>query len=411
MAKSPAKNTRPDGSEFDGFEEAPQPKLSGAPVSSAGSIADWAADLAKEAELDAVKARRKAENREIRSAAGKHRKKAGKSPAEAEKAEAEKLKAKKTARGTSMGASTNPRDRAAAGLNAVAGLDMSMEEAEASGATSANTATVQALSALIESGNPLFKNGKTWTPHRPARPDNPKAACRSAWPPSTSRPATSRPPLPSLSGRQRASEPGAARRHRLGQDLHHGARSLRRPSARRDPRAEQDACRAALFRVQELLPGQRGRVFRLLLRLLPAGGLRPAHRHLHREGVDHQRADRPDAPLGDPRAAGARRRHHRRVRLVHLRYRLGRDLYGHDLRQIQVGDRIDQRQLLADLVAQQYKRNDMDFQRGTFRVRGDTIELFPAHLEDRAWRISLFGDEIESPSPSSTRSPAEKPAT
>jgi hypothetical protein len=50
MAKSPAKNTRPDGSEFDGFEEAPQPKLSGAPVSSAGSIADWAADLAKEAE-------------------------------------------------------------------------------------------------------------------------------------------------------------------------------------------------------------------------------------------------------------------------------------------------------------------------------------------------------------------------
>jgi excinuclease ABC subunit B len=51
--------------------------------------------------------------------------------------------------------------------------------------------------------------------------------------------------------------------------------------------------------------------------------------------------------------------------------------------QMAVGDRIDQRQLLADLVAQQYKRRDMDFQRGSFRVRGDTIELFPAHLEDR----------------------------
>jgi excinuclease ABC subunit B len=62
--------------------------------------------------------------------------------------------------------------------------------------------------------------------------------------------------------------------------------------------------------------------------------------------------------------------------------------------QMTVGDRIDQRQLLADLVALQYKR-DQDFQRGSFRVRGDTIELFPAHLEDRAWRISLFGDEIE----------------
>ncbi|OJX98637.1 MAG: excinuclease ABC subunit B, partial [Rhizobiales bacterium 63-22] len=52
-------------------------------------------------------------------------------------------------------------------------------------------------------------------------------------------------------------------------------------------------------------------------------------------------------------------------------------------------------QLLADLVAQQYKRQDINFVRGSFRVRGDTIEIFPAHLEDRAWRISLFGDEIE----------------
>ncbi|HTN97993.1 MAG TPA: excinuclease ABC subunit UvrB, partial [Nordella sp.] len=56
---------------------------------------------------------------------------------------------------------------------------------------------------------------------------------------------------------------------------------------------------------------------------------------------------------------------------------------------------LDQRQLLADLVAQQYKRRDMDFQRGSFRVRGDTIEIFPAHLEDAAWRISMFGDEID----------------
>jgi excinuclease ABC subunit B len=62
---------------------------------------------------------------------------------------------------------------------------------------------------------------------------------------------------------------------------------------------------------------------------------------------------------------------------------------------IQVGDRIDQRQLIADLVALQYKRSQLEFARGYFRVRGDTIELFPAHYEDRAWRISLFGDEVE----------------
>jgi excinuclease ABC subunit B len=59
------------------------------------------------------------------------------------------------------------------------------------------------------------------------------------------------------------------------------------------------------------------------------------------------------------------------------------------------GDRIDQRRLIADLVALQYKRTP-DFARGTFRVRGDTIDIFPAHYEDRAWRVNLFGDEVES---------------
>jgi excinuclease ABC subunit B len=63
---------------------------------------------------------------------------------------------------------------------------------------------------------------------------------------------------------------------------------------------------------------------------------------------------------------------------------------------LKVGERIDEAKLRADLVALQYKRNDQAFERGTFRKRGDTIEIFPVHLEDRAWRISLFGDEIES---------------
>jgi excinuclease ABC subunit B len=60
------------------------------------------------------------------------------------------------------------------------------------------------------------------------------------------------------------------------------------------------------------------------------------------------------------------------------------------------GDKVEQRQLMADLVALHYRRNDANFMRGNFRVRGDTIELWPAHLEDRAWRISLFGDTVES---------------
>ena len=53
-------------------------------------------------------------------------------------------------------------------------------------------------------------------------------------------------------------------------------------------------------------------------------------------------------------------------------------------------------ELIKKLVSLQYKRNDASFYRGTFRVRGDVIEIFPAHYADRAWRLSLFGDEVES---------------
>ncbi|MCR5877078.1 excinuclease ABC subunit UvrB [Phenylobacterium sp. J367] len=62
---------------------------------------------------------------------------------------------------------------------------------------------------------------------------------------------------------------------------------------------------------------------------------------------------------------------------------------------LEPGQRLDEKKLMGDLVALQYKRNDQAFERGSFRRRGDTIEIFPAHYEDRAWRISLFGDEIE----------------
>ena len=62
---------------------------------------------------------------------------------------------------------------------------------------------------------------------------------------------------------------------------------------------------------------------------------------------------------------------------------------------IEKGHKIERQNLLNDLVTLQYKRNDTNFIRGTFRVRGDTIEIWPAHLEGRAWKISLWGDEVE----------------
>ncbi|MEX2650542.1 MAG: excinuclease ABC subunit UvrB [Alphaproteobacteria bacterium] len=60
-----------------------------------------------------------------------------------------------------------------------------------------------------------------------------------------------------------------------------------------------------------------------------------------------------------------------------------------------VGEAVERNGLLRRLVELHYRRNDTAFTRGAFRVRGDSVELFPAHLEDRAWRIALFGDEIE----------------
>ena len=72
------------------------------------------------------------------------------------------------------------------------------------------------------------------------------------------------------------------------------------------------------------------------------------------------------------------------------------ETYGAMTQDLKAGGEYDQRAVIADLVAQQYKRNDQAFQRGSFRVRGDSLEIFPAHLEDRAWRLSFFGEELES---------------
>ncbi|MEO0915778.1 MAG: excinuclease ABC subunit UvrB [Pseudomonadota bacterium] len=71
------------------------------------------------------------------------------------------------------------------------------------------------------------------------------------------------------------------------------------------------------------------------------------------------------------------------------------ETYGAMTQDLKAGHAHDPRKVIADLIAQQYRRNDQAFQRGTFRVRGDVIELWPAHMEDRAWRLDFFGDDLE----------------
>ena len=72
------------------------------------------------------------------------------------------------------------------------------------------------------------------------------------------------------------------------------------------------------------------------------------------------------------------------------------ETYGAMTLDLITGNQYDQRQVMADLIAQAYRRNDAAFQRGSFRVRGDALEIWPAHLDDRAWRLSFFGEELES---------------
>jgi excinuclease ABC subunit B len=72
------------------------------------------------------------------------------------------------------------------------------------------------------------------------------------------------------------------------------------------------------------------------------------------------------------------------------------ETYSEMIVRVKTGQTLNRATFLKRLVELQYNRNDTDFHRGTFRVRGDGVEIFPAHLEDRAWRLSLFGDDLES---------------
>jgi len=71
------------------------------------------------------------------------------------------------------------------------------------------------------------------------------------------------------------------------------------------------------------------------------------------------------------------------------------ETYAQMVIELKVGGRVDRNELLKRLVELQYRRNDANFHRGAFRVRGDVVEIYPSHYEDAAWRLSLFGDELE----------------
>ena len=352
-----------------GFAEAPQPGLSG--TSLTGSVSEWADQIAREAERQPAK------------------------PKAARKVPERSSAPTRTARGTSMGGAATARERAAVGLNPVAGLDISLEDA-AGLDNSGVTATVAALSALIESGNPLHKNGVLWTPHRPERPAKSEGGIaiemKSEFQPAGDQPTAIRDLVEGVANNDRTQVllgvTGSGKTFTMAKVIE----QTQRPALILAPNKTLAAQLYGEFK--SFFPDNAVEYFVSYYDYYqPEAYVPRTDTYIEKESSINEQIDR-------MRHSATRSLLERDdviiVASVSCIYGIGSvETYTAMTFQMQIGDRLDQRQLLADLVAQQYKRQDVNFVRGSFRVRGDTIEIFPAHLEDRAWRITLFGDEIE----------------
>ncbi len=357
-----------------GFGEAPQPALEGIPL--AGSVSDWLKDIAGADEVGAESARTRLQ------------------PPAPNKTPA-KPKAAKSARGTSMGASTDPKARAKGGLNPVAGMAVSLEDA-AGLPPGGVTATVKALEELIQGGRDLFRDGKPWTPHRPPRPEKSEGgirfALKSEYEPKGDQPTAIADLVAGIESQDKTQVllgvTGSGKTYTMAQVI---ART-NRPALVLAPNKTLAAQLYGEFK--SFFPDNAVEYFVSYYDYYqPEAYVPRTDTYIEKESSINEQIDR-------MRHSATRALLERDdviiVASVSCIYGIGSvETYTAMTFSITVGDRIDQRQLLADLVALQYKRQDIGFVRGTFRVRGDTVELFPAHFEDRAWRITLFGDEIE----------------
>ena len=347
-----------------GFEEAPQADLEGEPLS--GPISEWADNIAREADKQA-KAKPK---------------RGGKKPL-------------KTSRGTSIGGPASPKERAAAGLNPVPGVDVALEDVSKLPQDGV-TATVAALSRLIEEGRPELQD-KTWVPHRPERPEKSEGGVPlkivSEFEPKGDQPAA----IAELVGSVKEAErdqvllgvTGSGKTYTMAKVIE----ETQRPALILAPNKTLAAQLYGEFK--NFFPDNAVEYFVSYYDYYqPEAYVPRTDTYIEKESSINEQIDR-------MRHSATRALLERDdviiVASVSCIYGIGSvETYTAMTFGLEIGEKIDQRQLLADLVALQYKRTDVAFVRGTFRVRGDTIELFPAHLEDRAWRISLFGDEIES---------------
>ncbi|MDE0924972.1 excinuclease ABC subunit UvrB, partial [Aurantimonas coralicida] len=395
----PASDTAEDEAPFDpsaparrgGFAEAPQADFAAA-QEFAGPVSGWADEIAQGLETTAehVADGEAPAEPEPAKAKAKPAAKSGKTAANAG------ARPGKTSRGTSMGGTSDPKQRAAAGLNPVAGMDLSLEDAKGL-PEGGVTATVDALTKLISEGNPLLKNGEIWVPHRPARPDKSEGGVpfriASDYTPQGDQPTAIADLVSGITDQDQTQVllgvTGSGKTFSVANVIE----KTQRPALILAPNKTLAAQLYGEFKA--FFPDNAVEYFVSYYDYYqPEAYVPRSDTFIEKESSINEQIDR-------MRHAATRALLERDdviiVASVSCIYGIGSvETYTAMTFQMSIGDRLDQRQLLADLVAQQYKRRDMDFQRGSFRVRGDTIEIFPAHLEDRAWRISLFGDEIES---------------
>jgi excinuclease ABC subunit B len=350
----------------DGFGEAAQTEFQGAPLT--GSVSDWAEQIAREADKGAPKPARKIPERSSAPT--------------------------RSARGTSMGGAASPKERAAAGLNPVAGLDIALEDVEKL-SSSGVTATVAALSRLIETGDPNLRK-EAWVPHRPARPDKSEGGIElrmeTPFKPSGDQPTAIADLVSGVKELDRTQVllgvTGSGKTFTMAKVIE----ETQRPALILAPNKTLAAQLYGEFK--SFFPNNAVEYFVSYYDYYqPEAYVPRSDTYIEKESSINEQIDR-------MRHSATRSLLERDdviiVASVSCIYGIGSvETYTAMTFQMEVGDRLDQRQLLADLVAQQYKRQDINFTRGSFRVRGDTLELFPAHLDDRAWRITLFGDEIE----------------
>ncbi|KQK28306.1 excinuclease ABC subunit B [Bosea thiooxidans] len=265
------------------------------------------------------------------------------------------------------------------------------------GAEGAAAATASSLQHLLETGSPFIQPGKPWTPHRPERPEKSEGGIRfqmkSDFSPSGDQPTAIADLVDGIRRQERdqvlLGVTGSGKTFTMAKVIE----ETQRPALILAPNKTLAAQLYGEFK--SFFPDNAVEYFVSYYDYYqPEAYVPRSDTYIEKESSINEQIDR-------MRHSATRSLLERDdviiVASVSCIYGIGSvETYTAMTFSVKLGERIEQRQLIADLVALQYKRTQHDFARGTFRVRGDVIELYPAHYEDRAWRIGLFGDEVES---------------